>query len=343
MFAEAGAVYRASDPVYPIPEAQLRNLANRRPRDILDWCQQFRERCALAGKIVEDTPAAVLPTIPPPPAAPGHHEPATPRPGDATPTGLASGAPPPRPGQPSSEEPRTPPPPLDLIAAAWNDACHAPGINEPDRVDDILSLVAVAAKAYAAETGAALAIAPAKGEQVRLQLSAGTHEAELVIAVTNRSPARGAFGTQIDGLRRSARGAIPVAVRTVEFPSGAVSNKTVTQLTDAGGRAIHLDSPTVRALVAYQRFQPAFATEHIDAWRRRDRPIASMAPIARMFDLAPPRPAGEASPPTNGAAAHGNGEPAKPRGKAAPQGGAIAAATGARKATRPARARPVAG
>lgn len=330
MFAEAGAVYRASEPVYPIPEAQLRNLANRRPRDILDWCQQFRERCALAGKIVEDTPSAVLPSIPPPPAAPGHHEPATPRTAEPPPTVLPRRPAQPiegsAPAQPLDQERRPPPPPFEQIAAAWNEACYAPGINEPDRADEILSLVAVAAKAYAAETGAGLVIAPIKGEQVRLKLSAGAQEAELVIAVTDRSPARGAFGTQIDGLRRSARGAIPVAVRTVEFPSGAVSFKTVTQLTDAGGRAIHLDSPTVRALVAYQRFQPAFAAEHVDAWRRRDRPISNMAPIARMFELAPSRPTAETANAANGTTAYARDESTPPPDTTTAKSNGIAAA-----------------
>jgi hypothetical protein len=122
-----------------------------------------------------------------------------------------------------------------------------------------------------------------------------------------------------------------------------VSIKTVTQLTNAGGRAIHLDSPTVRALVAYQRFQPAFAAEHVEAWRRRDRPISSMAPIARMFEIAPSRPAAEATTASQGVEVPGNGEPAKPRGKAVSQANGTAAPARTRKASRQARPRPVAG
>jgi hypothetical protein len=253
MFAEAGAIYRANDPVYPIPEEQLRKFVNRRSRAILDWCQQFHDRCIAARKIVEVNDDESIVVRPPPLPLP--------------------------PSLPPS------PPPLDLIATAWNAVCHAPDINEPDSSDDILALVVAAANAYAKETGILLALSPRSDKMVRLRLSTEEQGADLVISVTDRGPQGGGFGTQIDNLRRAARGAIAVAVRTVEFPTGAVSAKILAQLVNAGGRTSYLDSPTVRALVAYRRFQPSFAPEHVDAWSRRDRPISSLEPIARMFDL----------------------------------------------------------
>lgn len=249
MFAESGATYHASDPVYPIPETQLRNRVNHRPRDILEWCQQFHERCVTAKRIVEID--------------------------DSGPE------PPPRP-VPLPPIPPPPPPPIDRIALAWSDAFEAARAGSLDD-DAVLALVAVAAQAYAAETGAALTPGTHKDNLLRLQLSAGPQRVDLVIGVTNRGPQAGAFGAQIRKLRQAARGAIAVAVRTDAFPSGARSIEVVTELTDAGGRAVLLDKPTLRALIAYRAFHPEFSAEHVRAWRNSKRPIASLQSIAKMF------------------------------------------------------------
>jgi hypothetical protein len=257
IFAESGAIYRAGDPVYPIPEAQLRNRVNHRPRDILDWCQQFHERCVAANRIVEsdDTGPEPPPPVPPPT-----------------------------------------PPPIERIATAWNDAFEAARAGAIDD-DDVLALVATAAQAYAAETGAALTSRPHKDNLLRLQLSAGSQRVDLVIGVTNRGPQAGAFGAQIRKLRQAARGAVAVAVRTDAFPSGTRSFQAITELTDAGGHAVRLDKPTLRALIAYRTFQPEFSAEHVQAWRDSKRPISSLQSIAEMFSTDPlgPEPSGATS------------------------------------------------
>jgi hypothetical protein len=243
MFAESGATYRAVDPVYPIPEAQLRSRVNLRPRDILDWCQQFHQRCMEAGRIVDtENPGP----MPPPP----------------------------------------PPPPLDRIAQAWNAAFEEARPPTSLRDDDVLELVVIAARAFAAETGTSLTLSH-EDNLLRLQRTAGAEGAELVIGVTNRGPQAGAFGAQIRKLRKAARGAIAVAVRADAFPSGARSTEAVIDLVAAGGRAIPLDKPTLRALVAYQAFQPPFSDEHIQAWKHRQRPISSLPQIADMLGLEP--------------------------------------------------------
>jgi hypothetical protein len=273
MFAEAGATYDASDPVYPIPAAQLRNRVNHRPRDILEWCQQFHERCVAAKQIIEieepvPEPAPIPPPLPPIPPIP--------------PTPIAG---------PKIQQPPIPPPPIEQISLAWNSALEAARAGSLED-DEILALVALAAEAYAAETGAALTSGPQKGNLVRLQLAAGSQRVDFVIGVTNRGPQAGAFGTQIRKLRQAARSAIAVAVRTDAFPSGARSIEAVTDFTGAGGRAIRLEKPTLRALIAHRAFQPAFSAEHVQAWRQSKRPIASLSSIAELFG---PRPLGPES------------------------------------------------
>lgn len=255
MFAKSYAIYRATEPVYPIPEAGLRKRVNRRPRDILEWCQQFHERCGAARKIV-DLEEPKLPPAPPPPQPP---------------------LPPPQ------------PPPIDRIAQAWNAAREASRVATSLSDDEVFELVAVAAQAYTAETGVSLTPSN-KNNLLRLQRTAEAQSTDLIISVTNRVPQRGAFGEQIRNLRKAARGAIAVAVRTDPFPSGAKSSEAVTELTAAGGRAILLDRPTLRALVAYRSFQPAFSAEHIEAWKRSQRPVVSLPCIAELFGLEPLRP-----------------------------------------------------
>jgi hypothetical protein len=249
LFAEHGATYRAADPVHPIPEAQLRNRVHHRPRDIIDWCQQFHERCVAAKQILDVEEPVSAPPPPPPP----------------------------------------PPPPIDRIAQAWKAALEASRIPTSLTDDAVLALVAIAAQAYTAETGVSLTPSN-KDSLLRLRHSADAQIADLVIGVTNRGPQAGAFGTQIRNLRKAARGATAIAIRTDAFPSGAKSREAVTELTDAGGRAIHLDKPTLRALAAYQAFQPAFSAEHVQAWKRDKRPITSLPCIAEMFALETPGP-----------------------------------------------------
>jgi hypothetical protein len=247
MFAEAGTIYRVEEPVYPIPELELRNRVGLRPRDILEWCQDFHRRCVAAGGIVDIAPP---PPPPPPPLPP-------------------------------------PSPPIDHVAKAWKAAFDASRVTASPSDDEVLSLVAVAALAYAAEVGISLTLSHKDG-LLRLQRTAGMQRVDLLIGVTNRGPQAGAFGGQIRKLRKAARGAIAVAVRTDAFPSGARSSEAVTELTDAGGRTICLDKPTLRTLVTYQAFQPALPAEHIEAWKHRERPISNLARVAEMLGLEAP-------------------------------------------------------
>jgi len=62
LYADAGAVHRDDDPTFPIPTELLRQLANRRIRDVLDQCHRFQE----------DGPAdGVRGPTPPPPGPDG--------------------------------------------------------------------------------------------------------------------------------------------------------------------------------------------------------------------------------------------------------------------------------
>lgn len=249
LFAQTDAAYRPDQPVYPIAESALRDLVNRRTRDVLQWCHHYQMRCATAKKLLD--PDLI----------------------DTGPGNEVSG-------------PETVPPDreLDRIAAAWNDALHASGIEIPDNDDDILEVLAGAAKAIADELGLSVTT-PKKNGVLRLQLAGAKEHADLALGVTNKSYHRGSFGLQLEALKRAAGKATAVAVRTLEFPRGPACEKAVAQLIKTGGRRAYVDVTTLRTLVASQKFQPAASSERIAEWRRRDRPISSLPAMVELFDL----------------------------------------------------------
>jgi ABC-type cobalamin/Fe3+-siderophores transport system ATPase subunit len=246
LYSQTGAAFRPEEPVYPIPPAELKNLVNRRARDVLLWCDQFQQRCAAARRLIDAS------------MQPGIEDSGKEQDGDTD---------------------------LNQIAAAWNDACHASGIAVPDDAESILDAVGAAARFCAEELNLSLSTLSTKSGLLRVRLAGASEHAEFAIAVTNQGYQRGAFGAQIETLRRTAGSDTPVAVRTVKFPSGKASAEVIGKLLRGGGRRAYLDGSTLRMLAAFQRFQPAFPDERIAAWRRRDRPISSLPPMADLFDL----------------------------------------------------------
>lgn len=187
--------------------------------------------------------------------------------------------------EPVTVETKSREPDLDAIAAAWNDATHANNLKVPDEEDEILAVVAEAANAYVQEMGLSFVAPPYKNGVLRLQMSRGEDHAALAIAVVNRNYHRGAFTGQMESLRMCAKGMVPIAVRTLDFPRGPACDKAMGQLVNMRGRSAYLDASTLRALVAFQRFQPPFAADRISAWKLRDRPISSLPAVVEIFDF----------------------------------------------------------
>lgn len=242
LFVEHGTVHRPEQPVYPIPESELRQLENRRLRDVLEWCHQFQAQCAAAAKIINaDEPVTV--------------------------------------------EVKTRELDLDTIASAWSEATQSVDLEVPDEEEEILAVVAEAAHAYVHELGLSLAAPQQKKGLLRLRMSRGEDCAGLAISVVNHGYRGGAFTNQLESLRRRARGMVPIAIRTLEFPRGRACDKAMGQLHNLRGRGAYLDVSTLRTLVAFQRFQPAFPADRVAAWRLRDRPISSLPAVVEIFDF----------------------------------------------------------
>lgn len=177
-------------------------------------------------------------------------------------------------------------PELDKLTTAWNDAIHTTGLDLPDDDDEVLALLEASAKTCASEAGLTLETSTHKSGALRLRFQSATGQANLTLAITNRSYQAGAFSSQIETLRKAAgKASVPVAVRTVAYPRGTASNAVVAKLLTSGGRAELLDSSTLRTLAASQKFAPDFPAERITEWQSRDRPVSSLPVIARIFDL----------------------------------------------------------
>lgn len=252
LYGQANVDHQATDPIFPIPVNDLRELVNRRTRDVLQWCHQFHLRCAAAKKIVP------------------FQEPIVEKPLD--------------PGGTAETRSDTD---LDQIAAAWNEACHASGIKIPETEAGILEAIESAAKAVAEELGMSLVTQPTKTEGLRMKLVGRTEHASFLFDVTNKSWHRGAFGRQVENLRAAAKTKkdIPVAVRTLEFFRTEACARAVDQLLEHGGRRAYVDISTLRTLVAFQNFKPSASPARFLAWQRRDRPISSLPPMNDLFDL----------------------------------------------------------
>jgi energy-coupling factor transporter ATP-binding protein EcfA2 len=247
LYAQTGAAFRTEEPVFPIPESALRSLVNRRTRDVLQWCHQYQVRCAAAKALVDpQTPAGKLPD-------------------DGPPSTSATNE-------------------LELISAAWNDALHASGVEIPDSDDELLALLADAARAVADELGLSVVV-PKKTGVLHVRLAGPKEQAELAIGITNKTYRGGMFGQQLEALRRGAGSATPVAVRTLEFPRGVACEKAVAQLLKGGGRRSYVDAATLRTLAAFQRFRPDVPEARMTAWKQRDRPISNLPPMIELFDL----------------------------------------------------------
>jgi GTPase SAR1 family protein len=277
LYGQANVDYQSQEPIFPIPADELRKLTNRRTRDVLQWCHQFHLRCVAAKKIVAFQDTVV---------------------------------------EKSTEFTINNEGDLNQIAAAWNEACHASGIEVPVTDAGVLDAIAGAAQAVADELGMSLVAQPRKSEGVRVKLVGRAEHASFLLGITNNNYHAGSFSKQIEALAKAAKKDIPVAIRTLAFPSGPASQRTVTELLNHGGRRAYVDSSTLRTLVAFQKFKPSVAPARFLEWQRRDRPLSSLPPMNDLFDLQRllREPSPTAAPSDEMSAAYANRTPTPPNG-----------------------------
>jgi hypothetical protein len=246
LFDRHDAAFRPEEPVYPIPEAQLRLLDNRRLRDVLEWCHEFQTRCAMAGKVLDACDGKVI--VPPKKFTEADLDQIAVLWNDAM---HAQGI-----DVPNDE---------DEILAMLGQTARACADESGLKVTaPVITKGLLRVSLSAGQDAVALAMAVTNKNYHR---GAFTGQIESL-----RRRARNAD-------------AIAVAVRTLEFPRGEACDRAISQLVKDGGRRAHIDASTLHTLAAFQRFQPPYPDERVLAWRRRDKPLSSTPSVAALFDL----------------------------------------------------------
>ncbi len=258
LFRERGVEPDPDDPTAPFPPEFVAALVGLRPRDVLQECQAYRERCVEEGKMA-------------------------PRPRDV---GAA-----PRPAAVAG-------PSRDLIeiGRAWNDFRSSQAEPVPTEEPELAELLTLALREASVEIGAGpdAVRAEADGRFVVYE----NHRTRFVVAVCNKNPQGGSLAKQIDELERRAadRGRRPVAVRSIRFPPTGNNTQISTLLTafDArGGARVVVEDADWRAMAAFLAFRadkaddPAFGP-----WRERDRPLTGLRPLRTILQLDAPTSGG---------------------------------------------------
>jgi len=245
LYEQAGASFHPEEPVYPIPARELRDRANRRTRDILDYCHRFREACLAAGRLLDGLDGARLeaPPLPPPPAG------------------------------------------LDIVDTTWNDARNAAVDLPEEDDEIIAAIAAAARMCGDELAGGLRVDTARTGDILAVDLGSESAVRRLAIGVANKGYQRGAFGRQVEAIRSGAHDRAVVVVRTSEYPAGKGTHQVISALRQSGGRNVVLTAGDLRAIVAMTSFAPAASAEVVALWRHERQPIASLASVRELFDL----------------------------------------------------------
>ena len=252
LYQQTGATFRDDDPLFPVPASELRARANRRTRDVLDYCHRFREACIAAGHVLDGIDAIDTPLPAPPPE--------------------------------QLRDLR-----LDAFDIAWNDASTDARLELPEEDAALLGVLEAAARFCDAElAGEPRLRAHRGGELITVDISRGDAVRRLAIGIANKGFQRGAFAKQLEALRAIAGDRTLIVVRTSEFPGGKTSTQAISALRQGGGRNLVLTPGDLRAIVAMTGFAPAARAEQLTLWRTERRPIASLPSVREVFDLDEP-------------------------------------------------------
>jgi hypothetical protein len=259
-----GAPFREDEPTFPFPPALLKRLVGMRTRDVLQHCQDYRERCIVAGRLlpIDGTGPVVVP-----------------------------------PGPPD----RVDPTPLEQ---AWNDFRTAFAVDVPTADEELAALLAGAIRTCGDEFEAGPRFeAEPDGRMLRVESpAAGNTVGQILVGVCNANAQGGRLGKQVaEVVERAGAGQTPVLVRSTTFPSNprtAVARQIGTLIAGGGRRAVVGDSDwrTMMALPPFReqhRNDPAFTT-----WLRQSRPLSLLKSLRTILDLDQPRTEPPPSPPS---------------------------------------------
>ena len=259
LYSCAGVAIENDTPTDPIPVHQLDALVNTRTRDILDWCRDYR-RAVFAGAIQ--------------PGEDFHPEPV-----EISPAQTAS-----------VSEPTVSATDLEAsvvgLTQLWNDALAAH--NEPTTDDDdrLAMQLAEAVERCGAELPTPTQFqSTVDGWLVRIE---NADLEPLLIGLCNKSPQGGALSRQVGTVQKLASDAVPILVRSTEFPDNPRTKiaKQIGQILDAGGRQIVVEDSDWRAMQAMRLFEQAHQGDPGYAeWLKAERPLTRLKSLRSILPL----------------------------------------------------------
>ena len=256
LYDDFGTAPRDDDPTFPFPPVFLKRLAGMITRDVLQHCQEYRERCIAAGRLVELDGAVIDPSR-------------VLREGRIDTTHLEQ---------------------------AWNDFRTAFAGDVPAADEELAALLVGAIRACSdeLETGDRFE-ADADGRMIEVERQAGDNAVTRILAgVCNANAQGGRLGRQVAEVVERAGEHTAVLVRSTEFPSNpktAIAKQIGTLITGGGRRAVVGDSDW-RVMLAL----PLFRVQHqgdpaLGAWLRESRPLTNLKSLRTILDLDRPRAA----------------------------------------------------
>jgi hypothetical protein len=258
LYEDLGATLSDDDPTFPLPRIYLRRLAGMRTRDVLQRCQEYREKCIAAGQLVPlDTEDKA-----------GDHGP-----------------------QPAVDRRDT-----THLEQAWNDFRSEFASDVPSADEELATLLAGAIRACSDELEAGHWFeAEAEGRMIQVQCHTPDSTVRRLLAgVCNANAQGGKLSKQVAQVVDRAGEQIPVLIRSTEFPSNPKTQiaQQIGTLITAGGRRVVVGDPDWRAMLAL----PEFRARHQDdaalgPWLKESRPLSLLKSLRATLDLdQPPTP-----------------------------------------------------
>jgi energy-coupling factor transporter ATP-binding protein EcfA2 len=248
------------DPLYPFSREFMHENAGKRPRDVLNACQTFREACIDAGCIVPWNGSA--------------------------PFVVASVAPVHSLSDKTAKE---------KLEQEWNDFLVQYQEEPPEAENAIVELFGWAVKNCAdGMDGKYRFEVVVKGEtlEIRVMVRGATGEyrvgEEIFMVLCNRAAQGNGLRTQIEAAQRQAKGRILAILRTVEFPKnrGTMIWKVIEKIGEEGGRKAVLANNELRMIAAFQRFRGDHEKRpHFPAWLGEWRHLSKLMALIHVLAL----------------------------------------------------------
>ena len=241
---------REDDPLFPFPRSFLHQLAGLRTRDVLERCQEYRERCVAAGRLVPiEGQGAVVP--------------------DARGGGKVD---------------------TIHLEQAWNDFRATFAGEVPEEDEGLAGVLAGAIRACSEELEDGHWFeAEAEGRLGPVECHGPDNGVRrLLVGVCNVTARGGHLGRQVAEVAERAGEHTPVLVRSTEVPTSptAAVARQIGDLIARGGRRAVVEDSEWRTMMALARFRsgrepdPVFA-----AWLGRTRPLTGLAAIRTILGL----------------------------------------------------------